>query len=150
MLIKQIYDLTKSDLEKFPIWYFPMDESVEDELSITPFLDESAIDSDFQMIVKTDFSDAQGGKYVGYIYWRKSNVISQCLPTLFVDENNCLSFWNGIITPKWEKEGVKQQLLRKVLPISFESKEFKGLEAVKGELLGLYYFDENRKTLYVE
>lgn len=150
MFPKKLYDLTKSDLEEFPIWYFPMDELFGDELSIMPFLEGSALEYNYQMIVKTEFMDSDGVGYIGYIYWRGTNIINECQPTLFLDENNCISFWNGIVKPKWECEGEKQQSLRKVLPISFKSEECGGLEAIKGVLLGLYYFDERRNISYID
>lgn len=142
-MYKQIYDLTMADLGEFPVWYFPMDDTVEDELSIKPLDSGNALFPDFRVIVKTHFYDSMGKLYLGYIYWCKDNSVNACQPVLFVNENTCISFWNGIVKPSWDVYGELPKTLRGRFPIRFESEEHYGLGKVDGTLKGLYYIDDN-------
>lgn len=148
-MYKQVYDLTTSDLDKFPIWYFPMDDTVENELSVKPLDSNDALYPDYQVIVKTDFIDVNGKHYPGFIYWCVGESVAQWQPTLFVNQKDSLSFWNGILIPSWEKEGKSQQALCDKFPIKFRSQECAGLSAIHGELSGLYFLDSRDEVQYI-
>lgn len=54
MTDKQIYELAIDDLASFGVWYFPMDESAEDELTVRPLIDKETC-TDAQIIVRASF-----------------------------------------------------------------------------------------------
>lgn len=146
---KQVYDLTLSDLEKYPVWYFPMDETVEDELSIKPFETGNPFFPDHQILVRTDFFDKDGRQYDGYIYWNYDKSVETLQPAIFVNKEEYLTFWNGIRRPSWEKEGLSQQVLRDKFPLDFVSQEHAGLPSIKGRLLGLYFLDKENQIDFI-
>jgi hypothetical protein len=49
-----VYELTLDDFRHFGAWFFPMDESVEDELTVRPLVDKEVC-SDYPIIVSTIF-----------------------------------------------------------------------------------------------
>ncbi len=142
MLDKQVFDLTISDLNTYPVWYFPMDETVEDELTVRPVTDINDI-GDSQVIVKTDFKDRNGKHYLGYIYWDKVKGVEVLKPIMFTSEDECVSFWNGIHTPTWDEYEESQQPIRHLFPIIFSSTAHSTLSSSSGTLTGLYYLDEH-------
>ena len=114
---KQIYELNEEDLLASPVWYFPMDGSVEDELTIRPRKKHSDDDDDKQCIVKTIFTTRSAKKYVGYIYWGYPTSIENLKPVMFVGDD-CVTFWNGMMQPpideiKSKKGGQCYLLLRR-------------------------------------
>lgn len=137
---KQIYNLTKSDIEQYPVWYFPMDDSVEDELTVRPMFSNSQ-HSDYQVIVMTKFTGNDEEEYVGYIYWSMPNVVQHIKPVIFTSEEACITFWNGITLPSWSDYDAEQQLLFNALPLKYSSIECQGLSSISGILNGLYYID---------
>ena len=54
MIKKEIYELTRDALKQYPIWYFPMDDTVDDELTIRP-LEGDCQTNDYQVIARTVF-----------------------------------------------------------------------------------------------
>lgn len=137
---KQVYDLTAEDLDAYGVWFFPMDESVEDEQTVRPLL-EPETDSDFQVIVRTRFSGADGSHYLGYVHWCGYDDVSHLQPVLFVADATCVSFWNGMLAGSWEALSNDAQRLRTVLPLSYQSEPLLGLSSITGRLEGLYYLD---------
>ena len=99
---KQVFDLTPRDFDETPVWFFPMDDSVEDEETVRPAEDASQID-DFQVVVKTHFYDQEGNGYLGYIYWGSPEKVEYLKPVMFFsdDGESGLTFWNGMfeVTP---------------------------------------------------
>lgn len=146
---KQIYDLNKSDFDRYPVWYFPMDESVEDELSVRPLNAMNASLVHSQKIIKTDFVDSEDTHYSGYLYWCLGGSVDRLQPVLFFNENSYVNFWNGMIKPSLKNKNNEFDLSNK-LPISFISEEHFGLKPILGKLIGLYYFDMQGKIQCVE
>lgn len=143
---KQIYDLNLSDLIEYPVWYFPMDETCEDELSIRPFDKEDAIEDDHRMIVKTKFKSIQGKIFLGYIYWNQPEKIEDLQPVMFFNESLCITFWNGMMEPSWEDYKPFQKEIIHSFPYYFESEEHFGLNSIKGTLEGLYFIDDKNNV----
>lgn len=51
---KQVCELTIDDLGSYSVWFFPMGDTVENELTIRPLAEQETC-SDFQIIVRADF-----------------------------------------------------------------------------------------------
>ncbi|WP_223472334.1 MULTISPECIES: hypothetical protein [unclassified Pseudomonas] len=149
MLDKQIYDLTARDIEGYGVWYFPMDETVEDELTVRPVCSREIVDVGFQIIVRAWFETHRGDRYVGYIYWGNSSDIGHLQPVMFVGVDQCINFWSGICEPVWESYSLQLQSLRSDFPISFSSESIFELISVSGVLQGLYSFEDDRVMVFV-
>lgn len=143
---KQVYELTRGDLERCGAWFFPMDDSVEDELTVRQ-LEEFEPCSDLQMIVRTRFEGSNGARYVGYLYWDGSGDVGLLKPVLFLEDGSAVSFWSGLIEPSWEEYPEEVQSLRQAFPITFISESILGLAEISGVLEGLYYLDGDTVSL---
>ncbi len=146
---KQIYELTKRDLQEKPAWYFPMDESVEDEMSVRPAKIPGDIDNDLQIIVRTTFTTASDKKFIGYIYWNQTDATEYLQPVILT-ENGPVTFWNGMMPPDEEYlERVRSEIGISAFPIVFESEEFFNLSRICGELRGIEYINGNGDKISV-
>ncbi|MFT4924635.1 MAG: hypothetical protein ACI8WB_000718 [Phenylobacterium sp.] len=139
---KEIFELTREDIEKYPVWYFPMDDSVEDELTIRPFKGDCGL-NEYQVIVKTTFQDVNGKAFVGYIYWSMPNNIEDIKPVVFTSNDECLTFWNGLMPAAWSDYSSEQQKMKQSLPLKYSSNCCQGLSSISGIIEGLYYIDGN-------
>lgn len=140
MVDKQIYDLTVDDVTECGVWYFPMDDSVEDELTVRPLRDEEFC-SDAQIIVRANFSGRDGAKYLGYVYWDGCTEVEYLKPVILLGDGTAISFWSGLIKPSWDDCSVLAQRLREGVPIKYVSEAVLGLPSISGELDGLGYLD---------
>lgn len=138
---KQIYDLTEVDLSYCPIWFFPMDDTVEDELTVRPGNDLSELSKEYQCIVKTMFETSAGDKYVGYIYWGEPEVLEYLKPTMFVP-GGCVTFWYGMELPSIDNTGLDGFCISQAFPIRFSSGDVSDFKSISGVLEGFYYIDE--------
>ena len=132
---KQIWDLTADDLREFGVWYFPMDESAEDECTIRPCLEES----DLAVIVRAVFFCADETRYLGYVHWSQVDNIGYRQPTVFLNDGTVISFWNGIVKPTWSETSAEAK--RMSFSITFESEPLLGFSSISGQLEGMYYLE---------
>lgn len=140
MVDKQIYDLNVDDILRCSAWYFPMDDSVDDELTVRPLGSEEFC-ADAQVIVRASFSGRDGSKYLGYVYWDGSAEVEYLKPVILLEDGTAISFWSGLIKPSWDDCSVLAQNVRSNFPISFASEEVLGFSSIVGELEGLGYLD---------
>jgi len=143
MTDKQVYELTFDDLVQYGVWFFPMDDSVEDELTVRP-LHEAEACTDYQLIVRAHFEGQNGARYLGYLYWDMYGAIEYLKPVVLFEDGSAISFWSGIAKPTWEECSEKAQALRKALPISYVSESLLGLSEISGVTEGLGYLDGDR------
>ena len=144
---KQIYDLSRDDIRRYPVWYFPMDETVEDELTVRPIkANEKLPDGDYQVIVRTMFEGSDGQEYIGYLYWSDPPEISDIKPVVFTGDEDCVTFWNGMCEPSWNDYSSEQQALKNAFPLKYRSEAYDSLAVIFGELDGLYYLDDKGVT----
>ncbi len=147
MFDKQVYDLTARDIEEHGVWYFPMDETVQNELTVRPVFSRELIDIGFQILVRAWFQTCCGVRYIGYIYWGNSSVIGHLQPVMFVSVDQCINFWNGMSEPIWENYSPELQVIRSDFPISFSSESVFDLPVVTGVLQGLYSLKDGQVTV---
>lgn len=140
MTDKQIYELTIDDLASFGVWYFPMDESAEDELTVRPLLDKETC-TDAQIIVRASFVGKNGSSYLGYLYWDDGGEVEYLKPVILLEDGSFVTFWNGMIEPSWADYSARAQELRSGLPFSYISESLLELPKISGRLEGLYYLD---------
>jgi hypothetical protein len=137
---KQVYELSIDDLAHSGVWFFPMDDSVEDELTVRP-LQEVESCADAQLIVRAHFEGRNGARYLGYLYWDGNGGVEYLKPVVLLDDGSAISFWSGIAKPSWAEYSEKAQALRKALPITYISEPLLGLPELSGVLEGLGYLD---------
>lgn len=133
---KQVYDLTAADLEREPVWVFPMDESVEDEASVRPVRRGEVVPDGLQRIVRAVFRDGGGRVLSGYIYPGFGSCVEGVRPVAWCNEL-CITFWNGMIEPSPSYlDRIRDLGLQ--WPIAYETDE-DGLPPQMGTLAGVYY-----------
>lgn len=142
MTDKQIYELAIDDLACSDAWYFPMDESAEDELTVRPLLDKE-ICSDAQIIVRASFFGRNGSSYLGYLYWDGGGEVEYLKPVVLLEDGSFVTFWNGMVEPSWADYSAKARELRSRLPFSYVSDSILDLPKISGRLEGLYYLNED-------
>lgn len=147
MVDKQIYDLNETDLLNCPVWFFPMDETVEDELTVRPGFKREDYEHDKQCIVRTRFETSAGKKCVGYIYWGEPEVIEYLKPAMFL-RGACINFWYGMMVPSFDDYIPIMDSPDKEFPIKFKSDEIDGLTSITGVLNGLYFVDDSGVVQY--
>ena len=145
---KEVFELTRDDIEEHPVWYFPMDDSVEDELTVRPFKGDCE-PNEYQVIVKTTFQGSNGKEFTGYVYWSIPNTIEDIKPVVFTSNDECITFWNGLMEAKWNDYSSEQQTIRLSLPLKYSSSSCQGLSSISGVIEGLYYIDDNNTILRV-
>lgn len=144
MCDRQVYELTAADLEMHGVWYFPMDETVENELTVRPVRSKEVVELGFQVIVRAWFETCDGKRCIGYIYWRGSDFIGHLQPVMFFGSEGCISFWSGVLEPQWENYPSALRCVRSHFPVSFLSETVFDLAAVSGVLYGLYSLKDGR------
>mgnify|MGYP001026836805 CR=1 FL=1 len=137
---KQVYDLTNDDLVQCGVWFFPMDDSVEDELTVRP-LQEAESCTDYQLVVRAQFKGRNGARYLGYLYWDMDGDIKYLKPVVLFEDGSAISFWSGIVKPSWEECSDKAQTLRNDLPLTYISEPLLGLPEISGVIEGLGYLE---------
>lgn len=153
---KQVYELTLSDLEQYPVWEFALDEGGEagqDEATVRPFEHEPPLDpNEGLFIVLSDFVLADGTKEKGYLMAPAQTEYYEDLgstqPTI-IRPGGQVGFWNGVGQPDAQEIARKYSLLGKspeqIFPVEFTSSVEIVSGTVRGELDGFYYL--NRPNL---
>ena len=134
---KQVWELTANDLHDVGVRCFPMDESVEDECTVRPCVEEIGL----AMIVRAEFRGADGTRYLGYVHCSLVEHIGHRQPTLFLNDGTVVSFWAGIVKPSWDE--ASDEAKRISFPVTFESEPLLGLTPMVGFLEGMYYLGSN-------
>lgn len=137
---KQVFDLTSDDLSVSPFWYFPMDESVEDEMTVRP-VSSADIDElgDVRLVARCRFIDALGRAHLGYGYPGEPNLVDVVQPVL-LHPAVCVTFWNGPVEPSAAYLGeIALQFPPAAWPIAYEIDAVAGIGALGGRLTGIYY-----------
>lgn len=140
---KQIWNLTQSDLEKYPVWYFPMiEDRFSDEATVSPASDSEAIDPNTQVVVCADFEDADGCTYIGYIYWQPGDQLEHAQPAMFVG-GQAVNFWFGITQPE------KSELVKLAFPIVAVSRKVYDLEPKTIKIPGYGYLNKEFNQCHI-
>ena len=141
-MLKSVYDINLADLAKHPVWYFPMGDFREDQVS--PVLKPRELDARM-VLVRTRFEDQESEPYYGYLYWGYPEKISYLKPDIFVGDFK-MSFYKAL-KPTTDAVGYAKSLFPKASwPIVFASEEHFGLKPITGSLEGLYYLGEDSEV----
>jgi len=132
--------LTAADLERYPIWVFPMDQSVEDEASVRPVQPGEVVPDGLQTIVRCVFRDRSGRELPGYLYASGVEKVEDVKPVAWCG-SLCVTFWNGIIEPSSTYVAeIKNSGLS--WPVSYETIA-EGFPVQRGTLNGVYFREGN-------
>jgi len=147
---KQSYELNPDDFRRYPVWVSADESEATDELTVHPADEGVNVDVDAQtVIVGADFVDAHGKTYCGYIYWFRPLLVGYLQPVMFVGDD-FLNFWNGMAAPSAQYlETIRSLLGPSSFPLRFRSWAVSGLDALEGELAGIYFLDEDSKERVV-
>ncbi len=127
---KQVYELTISDFEQFPVWEFALDEEGvegQDEATVRPYQFNPPLDpGDGLMVAKAAFTLADNTKMNGYIYppFPDDATMGFIQPVIIVGQQQVM-FWYGIMEPDQDILSQNYQLLGKdaneIFPLKFRS-----------------------------
>lgn len=137
-MTKQVYELTAADLERHPVWVFPMDDSVEDEASLRPVKRGEIVPDGLQRIGRAVFTDGIGRSWTGYMYLGGGVDVEDARPVAWCNDV-CITFWNGMIAPSREYL-VRIRDAGIQWPVHFRT-DADGVEARSGMLAGVYFMD---------
>ena len=139
---RQVYDLTPSDLQRYAVWEYALDEEGtegQDEATVRPCETGEPIDpSQGMFFVRAAMTFADGTRHIGYVTLSEHGGVdlSSCQPAVVVPGGQ-VSFWRGMRELRPEELANNYALLQKtspaqVFPIKFES----DVRIVGGPFLG--------------
>jgi hypothetical protein len=128
---RQVYELKPTDLERFPVWEFALDEEGkegQDEATVRPYEVSGALDpADGMFIVRASLTLSDGTRLKGYVTppIQGQGGLSTFQPAVVVPGGQ-VSFWCGMVVPPAEHISSCYALLGKgspthVFPLRFES-----------------------------
>ena len=138
---KQVYELTATDLNEFPVWEFALDEEGvvgQDEATVRPHETSGTLDpSDGMYIVRASFLLADGTKAQGYLIpsVQGDNYLGTLQP-IIVTATGQIGLWCGMRSPSYDELMQKYRLLGKeanhVFPVQLKSE----IDLVDGPVRG--------------
>jgi hypothetical protein len=152
---KQVYDLVPSDLDRFPVWEFALDEEGkenQDEATVRPRESIDPVNPDDGMfVVKASFTLANGKRFTGYVTppVQGDDSIGTTQP-IIVTEKGQVGFWCGVMKPTEEIIRNHYGILgvtkpADVFPLKYETVFPISSGTIKGQLTGFLYFVDAKK-----
>jgi hypothetical protein len=140
---RQVYELTRLDLQQHPLWEFCSDEEGmpgQDEATVKPSEDsEVPAYSPGAYIVAADFVLADGSSAEGYLYSGEPDDFACIQPNIILTDGQ-INFWFGIVPATNERLSALYQRLGKkpesVFPIHFETRVRINGKPMKGVVEG--------------
>jgi len=128
---RQVYELTPTDLERFPVWEFALDEEGEegqDEATVRPYDATLPLDpAEGMFIVRATLTLSDGTHFKGYLTpaVQGEEGLSTFQPAVVVPGGQ-VSFWCGMLVPSPDHIARCYSLLgkassRQVFPVRFQS-----------------------------
>jgi hypothetical protein len=154
---RQIYELTPSDLETFPVWEFNLDQTAgsgQDELTVRPFIASGPLDpADRMFVVQAMFTLIDGSTMRGYITppGRGDAGVGALQPIIVTDQGQ-VRFWCGTSAPGAKRLARSYELLGKeakqIFPLRFESEVELADGPVRGSVPGFLVMEDfqSRRT----
>lgn len=156
---KQVYELSTSDLESFPIWEFALDEEGEegqDEATVRPYEGSPPLDpSNGMFVVRARFDLADGTRLQGYLTPPAdgSAGIGTVQPIVVTTQGQVM-FWYGAIAPSAATLGAAYEKLGRresaVFPVQYASEVQLATGPVNGELDGFLHYRSIKDRTVVE
>ncbi len=154
----QVYDLTRQDLERFPVWEFALDEEGEpgqDEATVKPRpdLDTGVKPEEGLFVVRAEFKAANGSAFDGFVTPEPDGDLGAVQPSVVTSEGH-VSFWFGMVKPDSAtieksyatlgagRDELFPMTFRTVIPVNGTSME--------GDVPGFMYLDSDGATLEVD
>ena len=146
---KQVYELEREDLEKYPIWEFALDEEGDegqDEATVRPWEGGEPLDPDAGMfVVRAHFELADGTAAVGYLTPPvQGNASLGTIQPILLTGQGQVPFWYGAIAPSAESmRSAYEKLGRdasRVFPCRYSSTVTLLGGPITGEVNGFMHF----------
>ncbi len=101
---KQVYEVTRDDLIRYPVWEFALDEEGEegqDEATVRPCETTSPLDlTDGMFVVRAAFALADGARMQGYLTPPvQGDAGLGTLQPVIITDHGQVFFWCGVIHP---------------------------------------------------
>jgi hypothetical protein len=151
---KQVYDLTRQDLEQFPVWEFALDEEGEpgqDEATVKPRadLDTGVAPEEGLFVVRAEFKAADGSAFDGFVTPEPAGDLGAVQPSVVTNEGH-VSFWFGMVKPDSEALGKSYATLGvkrgELFPITFRTVVPVNGRSMDGDVPGFMYLDSGGET----
>lgn len=156
---KQVYELNQSDLDRFPVWEFALDEEGEenqDEATVRPWESAGPLDpADGMFVIRAKFILANDTEYFGYITPPVHGDLSiSTIQPVIVTDHGQVMFWFGIIPPTSDMIHEAYALLglkaEDVFPCRYASDVTVKDGPVAGTLNGFMYYPSVRDQRVIE
>lgn len=149
---RQVYELTPTDLESFPVWEFALDEEGEegqDEATVRPYEVTLPLDpSEGMFIVRATLTLSDGTSFKGYLTppVQGGAGLSTFQPAV-VAPTGQVSFWCGMLVPSRDHIAKCYSLLgktssRQVFPLRFRSDVSLVGGPIAGDILGFTVLED--------
>jgi hypothetical protein len=155
---EQVYDLTRQDLEQFPVWEFALDEEGQpgqDEATVKPRpdLDTGVGPEEGLFVVRAEFKAADGSAFDGFVTPEPDGDLGAVQPSVVTSEGH-VSFWFGMVKPDSatiEKSYVTLGVERgELFPITFRTVIPVNGKSMEGDVPGFMYLDRKGETREVD
>jgi len=148
---KQVVDLRSSDLERYAIWEFALDEEGEegqDEETVKPRPDlEVADPRNGLFVVRAGLTAADGTPFAGFVTPNDDLHIRFVQPTIVTDAGH-VRFWFGIVTPSRATLDESYRALGKtadeLFPLRYRARVDCAGADPAGELPGFQHYEAGR------
>jgi len=156
-IFKQVYELSLSDFQQFPVWKFAITEEGEegqDEATVRPFEYTAPLDpSEGTFVVQAEFLLADGTNMQGYLSPSPQNELGYTQP-IIISEKGQINFWSGIMQPSQESITSTYNSLEKsseqVFPLAFKSNVALLGGTIEGVIHGFSFYSQNRKVHFTK
>lgn len=139
---KQIWDLCRSDIERYPIWFYPMEGDGIDEATVAPATPIEVNNLNNAVLVRAHFIFPSGKSHLGYLQWGLPHNVGVLRPTLFLGDK-VITFWSGIIQPEPPPDELE-------FPIKVLSEEREQLASIALVLEGFYFINSEGRIQCVK
>jgi hypothetical protein len=138
-MIKSIFELTPEDMRGDELWVMPMDETVDDDMSVRAAGNQVVPDG-LMALFRCSFVDARGRDFVGYAFRDQQVNVEVIRPVVWVG-GVAFNFWNGIVTPSAEYMAeVAEAFPPDCWPIRLTSNS-RHVDVMTYALRGIYYIE---------
>jgi hypothetical protein len=155
---RQVYELTLSDLDQFPVWEFAQDEETveeQDEATVRPYSKVPVDPSDGLQVIRATFTLADGTKLIGFVSSTPPTLqsdISSQQPVILLEKVHILLYF-GIFRPDAAKIDSYLYALGKsaaeVFPLRYKTEIDVIGGCIEGAVAGFSYLKDGEiKTIY--
>jgi len=147
---KQVYELTRQDLDRFAVWEFALDEEGDpgqDEATVKPRpdLDPGVEPEDGLFVVRAEFKAADGSAFEGFVTPEPNGDLGAIQPSVVTSQGH-VSFWFGGVKPEAQVIEQSYAILGaergELFPITFRTSVPVNGKPMEGDVPAFMYLDD--------